>query len=127
MSLRPELVLGRCRVVRPRNESCELLPLRADAVPTGMFADTPFAARNVQLEKDDILVAYTDGITEAANSSGEQWGMESLERLLRSCCQKSPRQIVECILAELSDFTDGETQRDDETLLVMKVQAGCEI
>jgi sigma-B regulation protein RsbU (phosphoserine phosphatase) len=114
-------------IVRPRMESCELFHLRAEAVPVGMFADTQFAAGKFQLEKDDILVAYTDGVTEAANPSGELWGLESLERLLRSCSQKAPREIVERILAEVSDFANGESQRDDVTLVVVKVQEGCEI
>ena len=114
-------------IVRPRIDSCELFHLRAEAVPIGMFADTQFAATKFQLEKDDILVAYTDGITEAANTSGELWGLERLEGLLRSCSQKAPSEIVERILAEVSDFADGELQRDDATLVVMKVQDGCEI
>jgi len=114
-------------VVRPRTESCELFHLRADAVPIGMFADTQFAVTTFQLEKDDILVAYTDGITEATNCSGELWGMERLERLLRSCSQMTPGEIVERVLAEVSDFATGESQRDDVTLVVMKVQEGCEI
>jgi serine phosphatase RsbU (regulator of sigma subunit) len=114
-------------IVRPRVESCELFHLRAEAVPIGMFADTPFAAKNFQLEKGDILVAYTDGVTEAANPSGELWGLESLERLLRSSSQKAPKEIVERILTEVSDFANGEPQRDDVTLVVVKVQKGCEI
>jgi sigma-B regulation protein RsbU (phosphoserine phosphatase) len=114
-------------IVRPRKESCELFHLRAEAIPIGMFADTQFAATQFQLEEDDILVAYTDGITEAANSSGDLWGLERLERLLRSCSQMTPGKIVERVLADVSDFATGESQRDDVTLVVMKVQEGCEI
>lgn len=114
-------------IVRPQMESCELLHLRAQAVPIGMFVDTQFAATKFQLAKDDILVAYTDGITEAANASGELWGLERLERLLRSCNRMAPNEIVERILAEVSQFANGEPQRDDVTLVVMKVQEGCEI
>jgi serine phosphatase RsbU (regulator of sigma subunit) len=114
-------------IVRRQMESCELFHLNADAVPIGMFADTQFAAKKVQLEKDDILVAYTDGITEAANPSGELWGLDRLESRLRACSQMTPSEIVERILAEVSDFADGEPQRDDVTLVVMKVQEGCEI
>jgi serine phosphatase RsbU (regulator of sigma subunit) len=114
-------------IVRPRTESCELFQLRAEAVPIGLFADTQFAATKFQLEKDDILVAYTDGITEAANSSGELWGLESLERLLGTCSRMAANEIVERILAEVSDFAKGEPQRDDVTLVVMKVQEGCEL
>jgi sigma-B regulation protein RsbU (phosphoserine phosphatase) len=114
-------------IVRPQMESCELFYLRAQAVPIGMFVDTHFAATKFQLAKDDILVTYTDGITEAANASGELWGLERLERLLRSCGRMAPNEIVERILAEVSEFANGEPQRDDVTLVVMKVQEGCEI
>ena len=114
-------------VVRPQTDSCELLHLPAQAVPIGMFADSQFDATKLQLEKDDILVAYTDGITEAPNTSGEWWGVERLESLLRSCSRMVPGEIVERILAEVSDFAAGEPQRDDVTLVVMKVQPGCEI
>jgi DNA-binding GntR family transcriptional regulator len=114
-------------IVRPRKDSRELFHLRAEAIPIGVFADTQFAATQFQLEKDDILVAYTDGITEAANTAGEMWGLERLENLLRSCSQTAPVEIVEHILAEVSDFAKGEPQRDDVTLVVMKVQEGCEI
>jgi len=114
-------------ILRPQMESCELFHLRAQAVPIGMFADTQFSATKFQLAKDDILVAYTDGITEAANASGELWGLERLERLLRSCNRMAPNEIVERILAEVSEFANGEPQHDDVTLVVMKVQEGCEI
>ncbi len=114
-------------ILRPQMESCELFHLRAQAVPIGMFVDTQFAATKFQLAKDDILVAYTDGITEAANASGELWGLERLERLLRSCNRMAPNEIVERILAEVSEFANGEPQHDDVTLVVMKVQEGCEI
>ena len=114
-------------IVRPQMESCELFHLRAQAVPIGMFVDTQFAATKFQLAKDDILVAYTDGITEAANASGDMWGLERLERLLRSCSRMAPNEIVERILADVSEFANGESQRDDVTLVVMKVQEGCEI
>jgi serine phosphatase RsbU (regulator of sigma subunit) len=114
-------------ILRPQMESCEFFHLRAQAVPVGMFADTQFSATKFQMAKDDILVAYTDGITEAANASGELWRLERLERLLRSCNRMAPNEIVERILAEVSEFANGEPQHDDVTLVVMKVQEGCEI
>jgi phosphoserine phosphatase RsbU/P len=101
--------------------------LRAQAVPIGMYADVQFEATEFQLAKDDILVAYTDGITKAANPSGQLWGVERLESLLRSCSRMAPEEIVETILAEASDFANDEPQRDDVNLVVMKVQEGCDI
>jgi phosphoserine phosphatase RsbU/P len=114
-------------IVRPRTQCCELFHLRAQAVPIGMYAEVQSEATQFQLAKDDIVVAYTDGITEAANPSGQLWGVERLESLLRSCSQMAPGEIVERILAEVSDFANDEPQRDDVTLVVMKVQEGCDI
>jgi serine phosphatase RsbU (regulator of sigma subunit) len=111
-------------IVRPGAQCCELFQLRAQAVPIGMYADVQFEATQFQLAKDDIFVAYTDGITEAANTSGQFWGLERLESLLRSCSRMTPREIVERILAEVSEFANGEPQSDDMTLVVMKVQEG---
>jgi DNA-binding GntR family transcriptional regulator len=114
-------------IVRPSTQGCELFQLHAEALPIGMYAEVQFKATQFQMAEDDILVAYTDGITEAANTSGQLWGLERLESLLRSCSRMAPGEIVERILAEVSEFTNGEPQRDDVTLVVMKVQAGCEI
>jgi serine phosphatase RsbU (regulator of sigma subunit) len=114
-------------IVRPQMGSCEVFQLRAGAVPIGMFADTQFAATKFQLATDDILVAYTDGITEAANTFGELWGLERLESLLRSSNRRAPNEIIERILSEVSDFANGEPQHDDATLVVMKVLEGPEI
>src|SRR5215468_7618505 len=77
-------------VVRPRTQCCELFHLRAEALPIGMYPEAKFAATQFQLVKEDILVAYTDGITEAANTSGQLWGVEKLESLLRSCSRMAP-------------------------------------
>jgi serine phosphatase RsbU (regulator of sigma subunit)/DNA-binding GntR family transcriptional regulator len=109
-------------IVRTRTECCELFHLRSEAVPIGIYAEAEFTATQFQLAKDDIVVAYTDGITEAGNTSGQLWGLESLESLLRSCAQMGPREIVERILGEVSDFANSEPQRDDATLVVIKVQ-----
>jgi sigma-B regulation protein RsbU (phosphoserine phosphatase) len=113
-------------IVRPRTQSCELFHLRAQAVPIGIYPAVQFEATQFQLAKDDILVAYTDGITEAANTSGQLWGVERLESLLRSCGRLTPGKIVERILAEVSNFANDELQRDDVTLVVMK-QEECDI
>ena len=114
-------------VVRPRTQCCELFHLRAEALPIGVYPEAKFAATRFQLVKDDILVAYTDGITEAAHTSGQLGGVEKLESLLPSCSRMTPGEVVERILAEVSDFANGERQRDDVALVVMKVQDGCDI
>jgi DNA-binding transcriptional regulator YhcF (GntR family) len=70
----------------------------------------------------DILVAYTDGITEVENRQGEFWGDRKLAELLSSCSQCAPQEIIARILDRASIFADGLPQRDDMTLMVMPVQ-----
>ncbi len=79
-----------------------------------------------QFEIDDVLVAYTDGITEAENRQHELWGQQRLEALLKSCGRESPREIIDRILDQVSKFANGQPQRDDVTLLVMQVLGGCD-
>lgn len=111
-------------IVRRLNQSVELFYLKAANPPVGVSVDLQFAASTFQLETDDVLVAYTDGITEAENSDGELWGQERLENLLYSCGGSTAEQIIKCILGQVSAFADGQPQRDDMTLVVMRVQHG---
>ena len=113
-------------ILRPKNGPCEIFQLQSTGIPVGISTDSQFASETFQFEIDDVLVAYTDGITEAANRQHELWGQQRLEALLKSCSRKSPEEIINVILEQVSKFANGQPQRDDETLLVMKVEAGCD-
>ena len=113
-------------VLRPKDGSCEIFRLPSTGIPVGISADTRFASAAFQFEIDDVLVAYTDGITEAENRQHELWGQASLETLLKSVSRKSPKEIINAILEQVSTFASGQPQRDDVTLLVMRVEAGCD-
>ena len=76
----------------------------------------------LQLEKGDVFVAYTDGITESENHRGELWGQERLETLLRACRDCTPAQIVERIVDEILTFGNECSQKDDMTLVVAAVK-----
>ena len=69
-----------------------------------------------------MFVAYTDGITESESPEEELWGKQELETLLRSCGDRTPAQIMRCILDEVTAFANGRSQRDDVTLLVVGVK-----
>jgi len=113
-------------ILRPTNGSCEIFQLPATGVPVGIWADSQFASTTFQFEIDDVLIAYTDGITESENRQRELWGEQRLEALLKSCSRKTAKEIIDAIMEQVSTFADGQPQRDDITLLVMKVEAGCE-
>jgi len=114
-------------VVRFQESSCEVFQLNSKAIPVGIAADAQFGSTVFQLEIGDLLVAYTDGITEAENRSGEQWGQRRLEAALCSRRGTTSEQVIESILDQISSFTSGQPQRDDMTLVVMSVQEGCDV
>jgi sigma-B regulation protein RsbU (phosphoserine phosphatase) len=114
-------------VLRPHDGRCAMFHLRPGGIPVGISADSRFTTTTFQLEIDDVLVAYTDGITDVENRHAELWGQQGLEKLLASCSARTAEQIIKCILDELSSFADRLPQRDDMTLVVMRVQEGCDV
>jgi serine phosphatase RsbU (regulator of sigma subunit)/DNA-binding transcriptional regulator YhcF (GntR family) len=113
-------------VIRSRNGQAQAFYLKSTDVPLGISQRSKFPTAAFQLHIDDLLVAYTDGITEVENRDREMYGLERLERLLRSSSGATAEQIIERILDEISAYADGQPQRDDITLVVMRVQPGCE-
>jgi sigma-B regulation protein RsbU (phosphoserine phosphatase) len=109
-------------VLRWKHSQCELFRLEASGTPLGLLEDSQFVSKSFQLEIGDVLVMYTDGITEAENPERELWGQDRLESVLRSCRDHTPAQMVRRILEEMLAFASGLSQRDDVTLIVIKVK-----
>lgn len=82
-----------------------------------------FAVRleEVQLLPGDTLVLYTDGLTEAFNVAGIQWGLDRLAQVVRSNAADAPEQLIQKIIQALTSFTDSSPLVDDATLVVCKV------
>jgi sigma-B regulation protein RsbU (phosphoserine phosphatase) len=108
-------------VLRRNHGQRRLLPLTPESPPVGVLEDSPYTSTIFQLERGDVLVAYTDGVIEAENSDGAAFGQERLERSLSDCGCRDPHDILQLIVDELSAYSDGP-QADDITLVVMQVQ-----
>jgi sigma-B regulation protein RsbU (phosphoserine phosphatase) len=81
-----------------------------------------FEEERVSLLPGDVVVLYTDGISEAADASGELFGEERLYAVLSAMPRTLPaREVTERVLATLREFLDGTEAQDDITLLVLKV------
>jgi hypothetical protein len=83
---------------------CNVFHLESSGTTLGLLESSQFASKAFQLEKGDVFVAYTDGITESENHCGELWGQQRLENLLRACRDCTPAQLVERILDEILAF-----------------------
>ena len=113
-------------VLRPRDGRCDIFRLSSGGMPVGIFSDARFTTATFQLHIGDVLVAYTDGITEAQNRQSEFWGQEKFETLLSTCGCGLPKQIMESVLDEVYGFADGQPQHDDMTLVIMRVEDVCD-
>ena len=82
----------------------------------------PYSSEKLQLEKDDVIVLYTDGVSEAMNQNGEEFSDERLEKLSLSLAEKSAAEISSAIQNEVSKFAYSMVQSDDITLMVIKVK-----
>jgi sigma-B regulation protein RsbU (phosphoserine phosphatase) len=82
----------------------------------------PYQSQEIKLQKDDVLLMFTDGISEAMNIKSEEFSDEKLEDLVLSVCGKSAEQIMNSITKEVQDFTAGNVQSDDITMIVLKVK-----
>ena len=87
----------------------------------GIFDGSRYQVGNVELEPGDVLVCYTDGITEAENQRREQFGRERLEQAVRRYAGKSAKQIYHCLLKDMYLFQDKQFNNDDVTLGIVKV------
>jgi phosphoserine phosphatase RsbU/P len=87
----------------------------------GIFrTTTPYAEATVSLAPGDVLVMYTDGVSEAMNQYNEQFTEERLETILKKSTNCSAKDIIRQIQKELENHTQGTPQSDDITLLVLK-------
>ncbi|HEY4709376.1 MAG TPA: SpoIIE family protein phosphatase [Candidatus Acidoferrales bacterium] len=88
--------------------------------PVGMFPEAEYESASVKLEKDDFLVIYTDGVSEAANVQAEMFEEERLRGLLENFKGQTVEELAETIREGVKAFTEGAAQSDDVTILVIQ-------
>jgi sigma-B regulation protein RsbU (phosphoserine phosphatase) len=92
---------------------------KVSGLPVGLIPGTEYSQTVVALKPSDLLVLYTDGITEAGNETGQELGREQLLEWVRRAPVDSPRALGEDLLQRLELFR-GTIRNDDETLLVLQ-------
>ncbi|WP_260736730.1 SpoIIE family protein phosphatase [Tunturiibacter lichenicola] len=104
----------------------QAIALEPTGTVIGLLPDAEYAQATIQLESGDVLVAFTDGISEAMNHDKEEWGenrmIATANRVLdQPGCTPSAQQILTCIFDAADKFTAGAPQHDDMTLLICAV------
>jgi sigma-B regulation protein RsbU (phosphoserine phosphatase) len=103
-----------------RSQSEELLALNVGGPVAGVLPDAPYETERLNLERGDVLIFYTDGITETMNESEELFGEERLHQLFSENNALEAQQIIEVISNQVKEFS-AEDFEDDATLVVVKV------
>jgi len=85
-----------------------------------MKTDIPYISEEVKLKKDDVIIMFTDGVSEAMNKNREEFSDERLENIALSLREKPAGVIMNGIKTEVQNFASGVTQSDDITMLVLK-------
>jgi phosphoserine phosphatase RsbU/P len=86
----------------------------------GLFSDAEYEEGEVAFGAGDLLVAFTDGLIEAHNAAGEEFGEERLCEILKSSAHLKPEEIETRVLQAVKSWTAGAEQEDDLTLVILK-------
>jgi sigma-B regulation protein RsbU (phosphoserine phosphatase) len=90
------------------------------SLPLGMFKDTRYHEYYQTIEPGEMLVLYTDGVTEAWNSKGEEYGRDRLARAVKANRNLNAKDLIAAVHKEVIEWTDGKGATDDVTFFVIK-------
>ena len=105
-------------------EACEVIRLNSTGMVLGVDSTATYRREVVSLCAGDLLLVFTDGITEAVNPHGEQYGEEALQSLVRTLVDLPPDQVMAKVIEDVRNHAGGEQQADDMTLLIASLGDG---
>jgi sigma-B regulation protein RsbU (phosphoserine phosphatase) len=96
--------------------------LKEGGLIIGVIEQTDYETKQLKLQTGDTLLFYTDGITESMNPADEEFGEKRLLDCLSRISHDSAQEILKSVLTEVTDFSQGDLQADDLTLVVLKIK-----
>jgi sigma-B regulation protein RsbU (phosphoserine phosphatase) len=112
---------GHChpRIFRAKASNVEKLDVKG-GLPLGVSSDGGFDQTSISFDKDDVLLFYTDGLTEALSKSKDMYGEGRLEEVLNRSSMEAASQIKNFLLEDVTKFAKGVPLKDDMTIIVAK-------
>jgi sigma-B regulation protein RsbU (phosphoserine phosphatase) len=98
-------------------------PLPTFAPPVGVFDFAAYENRTMPLEEDAVVVAFTDGVSEAENRKLEMFGTERLARAILRAGTDDPVALRDAILRKIEKFVDGNEPNDDLTMIIFRMKS----
>ncbi|MFN8005777.1 MAG: SpoIIE family protein phosphatase [Terriglobia bacterium] len=102
------------------SQSGSITTIEATGLPIGIFPDSTFGTKSLRLQKGEGVVIYSDGFSEARNSSNLEYGTERLSSLLRTGFGLSANELIKVCATDLQDFQQGQPQTDDLSMLIIR-------
>jgi sigma-B regulation protein RsbU (phosphoserine phosphatase) len=99
----------------------QILQPHAAGIPVGLLENVDYDEVEFAAEPGDVVVLFSDGITDQANPSGEEYGRRRLRRYLEAACDRPAAEIASGLLDDLVEFRDTHPVHDDQTVIVLKV------
>jgi sigma-B regulation protein RsbU (phosphoserine phosphatase) len=99
----------------------EITVLGATGLPVGLMPDQRFERRSLELEEDDTLLLFTDGLVEALSPEGEEFGMERVEELLAGP-ETAPTDVARVVYDAVQEHKGTSLLDDDLTLMVVQAR-----
>ncbi len=96
--------------------------LEDGGVALGVLPAAEYEDRPVALRAGDVLLFYTDGVSEAESPAGEHFGQQRIERLVESVLERDAAGILDALVARVQEWSGPRGQSDDLTLVVLKVK-----
>ncbi len=103
--------------LRKRQKIFEEIPMEG-STPLGIMNMVNYKTVTLEMEEEDVLILVSDGVLEARNALGREWGVEGLRKTITDNAGKSAREILECIKAAMAAFLESAEQFDDITLII---------
>lgn len=100
--------------------SSDVRLLKAKGIALGVVDDVELQSVKVDLRAGDVLVLYTDGVTEAFNNRDEEFGEERLLKVITENRNRPAAEILDQILTEINTFAGSRPQHDDITIMVLR-------
>jgi len=94
--------------------------IESGGMPVGMFEMAPYSCDTITMKPGDTMVLYSDGVTEAQNVAGEEFGEARLVQVMERYTRGSADVVLEQIIDSVKEFAHGAEQYDDVTALVVK-------
>ena len=94
--------------------------LGASGLPLGMFSDSSFISSGVRLNPGETLLLFTDGVTEANDNDGTEFGTDRLRESINGSAVGNPTDLLQTCVNAVAAFRNGATRNDDVTMLALK-------